>query len=46
MSDKKEERHVRLTKPGKKLKKVNPLLNELYIGLFGSDLFWPKLNLV
>jgi len=36
MSDKKEDRHVRLTKSGKKLKKVNPLLDELHIGRFES----------
>lgn len=36
MSDKKEDRHVRLTKSGKMLKKVNPLLDELHIGRFES----------
>jgi hypothetical protein len=34
MSDKKEDRHVRLTKSGKNLKKINPLLDERHIGRF------------
>ena len=34
MSDKKEDRHARLTESGQKLKKMNPLLDDRHIGWF------------